>query len=192
MFETLGDRLTYCRSLLGLTRKDLYDQLKKEISLPTLARWELDTAKPSTKKIQPLVNSFRKQGINVTDEWITHGIGLPPISIHLKDFQESDFDIITHNTLTNLRNKIKKFHFAQINNNFFRPILAYGDYIAGIETDNYLSINGKFCFFCSTSHTIAGILDYTNKIITNLSGEEQGIKFSEFSIGEIQWISRRP
>jgi transcriptional regulator with XRE-family HTH domain len=193
MFETLGDRITYCRSLLGLTRKGLSDQIRAEISLPTLTRWELDnTEQPNTKKIMLLVDFFKNHGLNVTKEWITKGLGLPPISIHLKDFQDGDFDIISYNTMATLRNRIKHFHFAQINNNFFRPILAYGDYIAGIITENFSAINGKLCFFCSESHTIAGILDYTKKNIINLNGEIQDINFSEYSIGEIQWISRRP
>jgi transcriptional regulator with XRE-family HTH domain len=192
MFETLGDRITYCRSLLGVTRKDLSAKLGEVISLPTLSRWELYNVQPSSKKISFLVGLFNKYGLNVTEEWIIKGEGLPPISIHLQDFQESDFDIISYNTMTNLRKIIKNFHFSQINNNFFRPLLAYGDYIGGIITDNYSSINGKLCFLCSESLTIAGILDHTKRIVTNLNGEIQEINITEFSIGEIQWISRRP
>ena len=65
MFDTIGERITYCRSLLGMTRNDLAEKLGGVVSLPTIARWELNTVIPSLKKIDILVSFFISQGISV-------------------------------------------------------------------------------------------------------------------------------
>lgn len=192
MFDTLGDRITYCRSLLNLTRNELVSQLGVSISLPTLARWELNTVAPSFHKIEMLAAFFVSQGINVSAEWLETGKGYPPISLNLAKFDIGQFDELAYNTLITVSNKIKDFCFQQVNSNFLRPIISFGDYIGGIVTERHKLLDNKLCFLYSTDAVTVGIYHYHDYSLTNLCGEIYHIPQKKIKIGEVQWIIRRP
>jgi transcriptional regulator with XRE-family HTH domain len=192
MFNTLGERITYCRNLLGFTRNEMVEIIGSTISLPTLARWELNTVAPSTKKIEALTHFFIKQGINVSAEWIKEGLGFPPVSLDLKNFDPSQFDELAYSTLVSIRNKVKDFCFMQINSNFFRPVLSFGDYIGGIIEGNKKILSGRLCFLSMEGLVVAGVYNYEKNCITNLNGDVKDAGNNTEQMGEIQWIIRRP
>lgn len=192
MFDTIGERITYCRSLLGMTRNDLAEKLGGVVSLPTIARWELNTVIPSLKKIDILVSFFISQGISVSTDWVKNGEGYPPISIDLKKFDSSQFDELAYSTLVSIRNIVKDFFFQQVNSNFFRPVTSFGDYVGGIIESNKKLIDKKLCFVSSENHVTAGIYNYEMDGISNISGEVYQLNGQDVKIGEVQWIIRRP
>tara|TARA_Y100000588_G_C14165272_1_gene886628 strand:+ start:332 stop:517 length:186 start_codon:yes stop_codon:yes gene_type:complete len=55
--NSVGDRITYCRSSLNLTRKELANNWGGA-SIPTLARWELNTVNIPKKKIRFISEIF--------------------------------------------------------------------------------------------------------------------------------------
>lgn len=193
MFETIGDRITYCRSLLQLTRNEMASEIGMGISLPTLARWELNTVIPSSKKIQILTEFFLHKGIEVSSEWLKEGSGYPPITLDLKKFDANQFDEIAYNTLIVVSNKIKNFFFQQVTSNFLRPYISFGDYIGGISEDNLKLLNNKLCFLFQVGDSAtAGIFQHDQNVILNLSGETLPVLKDKVKIGEVQWIIRRP
>lgn len=193
MFDTLGERITYCRNLLGLARNEMAEKMAGAISLPTLTRWELNTVNPSSKKIEILRKFFLNQGLTVSMEWLQDGRDFPPLSMDLKKFDSAQFDEIVYATLVGIRNKIKDFYFQQVNSNFFRPIISFGDYVGGVAENNRNLIDGKLCFLCTESVATAGIYNYKNNAIRNLSGEtEEANSGANIMIGELQWTVRRP
>lgn len=193
MFNTLGERITYCRNLLNLSRNDLVENLNGEISLPTLARWELNTVIPSTKKIQTLKNYFEKSGITLSLEWLKNGVGYPPVSLELKKFDFFQFDEVAYTTLVGIRNKIKDFYFSQVNSNYFQPIVSFGDYVGGILEPNKKLLDNKICFLFNEKVATVGIYLHDKDILCNQVGDIFEICNSqEIKIGEAQWIIRRP
>lgn len=192
MFDTIGDRITYCRSLLRLARNEMAKEVAVNISLPTLARWELNTVSPSLKKIQILADFFVKKGIDVSAEWLKKGEGYPPISLELNKFDVGQFDELAYSVLIGVRNKIRDFYFQQVTSNFLRPIITFGDYIGGVSEENHKSLDNKLCFLYPSDIVTAGIYHHNDNALVNLSGEEYVVSNHEIKIGEIQWIIRRP
>lgn len=193
MFNTLGERITYCRNLLGLARNEMAEKMAGAISLPTLTRWELNTVTPSSKKIEALNNFFLSQGLTVSLEWLQGGRDFPPLSMDLKKFDSTHFDEIVYTTLVDIRNKIKDFYFQQVNSNFFRPILSFGDYVGGIAETNKKLLDNKLCFLCTESVATAGIYNYKDNVIQNPGGDVEMVKNDgRVIIGELQWMARRP
>jgi len=67
--NTVGDRITYCRSSLCLTRKELAEKWGGA-SIPSLARWELDTVRIPQKKLKSLIDFLNENGLSVTEKWL--------------------------------------------------------------------------------------------------------------------------
>jgi transcriptional regulator with XRE-family HTH domain len=194
MLNTVGERITYCRNLLGLARNEVPKKMGEQISLPTLARWELGTVTPSLKKVKMLTDFFISQGLDVKSEWIHEGKGYPPISIDLKKFDHVQFDELAYTTLINIRNKVKNFDFRQVNSNFLRPFISFGDYLGGVTETNKKLIDKKLCFLFSDSIVTAGIYIYEIDSLESLCGETYEVSElkDEVKVGEVQWIIRRP
>ncbi|WP_298624494.1 hypothetical protein [uncultured Legionella sp.] len=125
LINSIGDRITYCRSSLQLTRKELIDEWEGA-SVPTLVRWELGTVKIPAKKIPSLVIYFNSKGLIVTESWISQGSGTPPILINEQIFEEIDFDSLAQENLLDLNRKTKNFLFGQVKNNLLSPYIRYG------------------------------------------------------------------
>jgi transcriptional regulator with XRE-family HTH domain len=193
MFHTLGERITYCRNLLNLSRNNLVENLKGEISLPTLARWELNTVIPSKKKIEMLKSYFEKNGIQINPEWLKNGVGYPPVSLELKKFDCFQFDEVAYTSLVAIRNQIKDFYFSQVNSNYFQPVVSFGDYVGGILEPNKKLLNNKLCFLFTENIATVGIYLHDKNILSNREGDIYEIRDSQdIKIGEAQWIIRRP
>ena len=101
-----------------------------------------------------------------------------------------NFDEIVYTTLSSVSLKITNFKFYQINNNFFEPIINYGDYIGAVEiSTNFETLHNKLCFFKTDSGTIVGYFDYYNTFLTNTKNIKK--KINLINGGEISWIMRR-
>ena len=130
--NTMGDRITYCRSSLCLTRKELIEKWRGA-SIPTLARWELDIVKIPQKKLLSLIAFFHENGLLVTEAWLKDSLGTPPLLLQNDQFDEVDFDSIAQEKLLDVNRQLKNFIFGQVKNNLMNPVIKYGDYIGGIN-----------------------------------------------------------
>ena len=59
MFNSIGERIVYCRGILGYSRKEFAEQMNG-ISLPTLSRWELNYVRIPDKQLDKLVVFFNE------------------------------------------------------------------------------------------------------------------------------------
>jgi hypothetical protein len=189
--QTTGDRLIYCRGLIGFDRKDLLNAIGNGTSSSSLARWELNQTAIPKSKLKLLVDTFLEHNIRVSIDWLKSGIGVPPINLNLQNLRHLNFDDLTYPILFKLHQNIKDFHFKQVNNNFFSPIVSYGDYVAGVNTDPKL-LDNKFCFMIDKNVTV-GNFSFTEMSLKNINNEYIYIENIETVIlGEIIWIARRP
>jgi hypothetical protein len=197
LINSMGDRITYCRSTLQLTRKELIDEWAGA-SIPTLVRWELGTVKIPEKKISSLVSYFNLKGLIVTKDWIFQGSGTPPVLISEQLFDEIDFDSLVQENLLELNRKIKNFIFGQVKNNLLSPHIRYGDYVGGskIPLKVLNTLCGDIVFLKNSNGLNIGVLDECEDqlILRNFERSVQN-SFSTDSIdlvGKIQWIAKRP
>lgn len=190
MFNSTGERITYCRSLLGISRVEMAEKIGALISLPTLARWEANTVEPTAKKIEILASFFIQNGISVNSDWLKAGKGQPPFSINLSKFDNTQFDELAYSALAGVKSRVRDFFFQQVNNNFLKPIITYGDYIGGVVEQDKKIMDKKLCFIYFDNVVTAGFYYYKTDSITNLGGETQSL--NNAILGEIQWIVRRP
>lgn len=197
LFKSIGDRITYCRSSLQLTRKELIDEWA-ESSLPTLVRWELGTCKVAKKKLPSLIFYFNKKGLIVTESWILDGSGSPPILIDENIFDSQDFDSLVQENYLLLNKKIKNFIFGQVKNNLLSPYIKYGDYVGGsdIPLEQLTSIIGEIVFFRKDNALFVGVLESVGEQITlrnhDRISQDSHHRNAIKSAGKIQWITRRP
>jgi len=199
--NSVGDRLTYCRSSLCLTRKELACDWGGA-SVPSIARWELDTVKIPNKKLLSVIEFFLKKGLIVNESWIIDGVGNPPFLVRNDAFIDIDFDSLAQENLLNINMQQKNFVFGQSRNNLASPIIKYGDYIGGIASyvnnDTSIILNSlveELVFLKTRVGFFAGILKSCSKnvIIKAHTGAEEFFSFCDLeSIGKIQWIARRP
>lgn len=193
--KSAGERLNYCRSLLGKSRKELSDELGT-VSLPTISRWELNTTKIPDKKIDLLLSYFKKNNIFIKKDWLQHGLGEAPINGNLKNFDISNFDDIAIKQLFSLKKEIKNFWYSQVSTNFMFPIVSFGDYVGGIlcplADDTLSKLHDKLCIVDDKSNVSTGTLRVSDRIyIENIRGEKR-ILAGDFLIGEMQWLVKRP
>lgn len=190
MFSSIGDRITYCRGLLGLSRKELSKHLT--VAIPTLARWELNYIKIPQKKLQLITDYLNCNNIKISIEWLRTGDGLPPINLNQKDFEEDNFDNAIFLNANQLANQIKNFQFKQINNNFFEPVISYGDYIGGLISTSLELIDNKLCFVITPKETLVGYYHHEKSIVRNLHNKHKDVNIGECAVGELMWLARRP
>jgi len=193
--KTTGERLNYCRSLLGKSRKELSEELGI-ISLPTLSRWELNTTRIPDKKIDVLLTYFKIHNILITKDWLKDGVGEAPLNGNLKNFDITNFDDIAIKQLFSLKKEIKNFWYSQVSTNFMFPIVSFGDYVGGILyplADDVISkLHDKLCIVDDKSNVATGTLRVTDKVyIENIRGEKR-ILTDDSLIGEMQWLVKRP
>ena len=197
LINTVGDRITYCRSSLQLTRKDLIDEWAGA-SVPSLVRWELDTVKIPVKKISSLVGYFNLKGLIVTDSWISLGLGAPPILMSEQIFEEIDFDSLVQENLLELNRKTKNFIFGQVKNNLLSPYVRYGDYVGGNKISNKAlnALCGDIIFIKNTIGLNIGVLEECTDHLILRNFERTAQNLFNFDlielVGKIQWIAKRP
>lgn len=196
LMNTIGDRITYCRSSLKLTRKDLSLQWGMA-SVPTLARWELDVIKIPLKKLSSLIDFFYNKGLIVTQGWILNQSETLPIFINNHAFDELDFDSLAQENLLNVNMHEKNFTFGQVKNTLISPFIKYGDYVGG-NNCSFLSLTayvGDVIFLKRISGIVVGILERNEDeiILKNFTNHHELFdKNLVESAGKIKWIVRRP
>ena len=77
VFNSIGERIIFIRSALRITRNYLKNEYN--ISDNTLRTWENNKVVPSKKSLGPLIYAFKKEGINVSLDWLETGFGQIPI-----------------------------------------------------------------------------------------------------------------
>ncbi len=194
--NSIGDRITYCRSAMNLTRKEMASTWGGA-SIPTLARWELDTVSIPKKKLISLILFFNERGLLVTESWIMTGEGIPPVLLREDSFDELDFDSLAQESLLNINQKQNNFCFGQVKNNILSPIVKYGDYIGGIRSslDKLQCLNDEVVFVSKGADILVGIckVDEAEIVLVGLRGlsETCSLKLID-GIGKMQWLIRRP
>lgn len=196
LMNTIGDRITYCRSSLKLTRKDLAEQWKLA-SVPTIARWELNAVTIPLKKLLSLIDFFYSKGLIVTQGWLLNQSETPPIFVRNNAFDELDFDSLAQENLLNVNIQEKNFTFGQVKNTLISPFIKYGDYVGGNHCEESLltTVIGDLVFLKRNNGIIVGILDeYDEQIILkNFANHCESFDKSLIeSVGKIKWIVRRP
>lgn len=187
-FDTIGERICYCRNLLNLSQRDFAEQF--EISKPTITRWESNEVKITDSRLKALAESFGKYGILVDVNWLSHGGGNPPINQNAAPLDLYNFDEITYLTLNELKLKIKNFEIYQLTSKFFEPILSYADYVAGVASDEKSFLNGKLCFVITSKDVLVGVYDFIERTIKNFFGKTIDVK-NALIIGEVLWSAKR-
>lgn len=189
--KSIGDRLIYCRNMLGFTRKNLSDLIN--ISTSSLSRWELNYIKIPTSQIKKFVIFFENHGINVSAEWLEYGTGIPPLNANFNNFTKDNIGDIIYSTLLDIKNKTGCFEFKQVNNNFFSPEISFGDYVGGFPKTDYTLLNNKMCFAITTKNVIAGYFSLNGFYFKNQKNEIKYIdKNEDLIIGEVLWIAKHP
>lgn len=192
--KTIGDRITYCRSLVGLTRKE-FSLVWGEVSVPTLSRWELDVIQPSSKKISSLAEFFCSKGLIVVPEWIEKGIGVPPAMLNIKEFVEDEFDAMSEYTFKSIAQNLKNFLYYKVTSNFFSPIIRYGDYVGGIQIpDNKVFENVDSLVFIVQDNSVwVGFLSFIDNKIFLKNSQGKTTEFVNYSlIAKVGWTAIRP
>jgi transcriptional regulator with XRE-family HTH domain len=190
--KTIGDRITYCRSTIGLTRKEL-SELWGEASVPTLSRWELDNIEPTQKKLALISEFFCSKGLIVSPNWIHSGEGISPSLLNMKEFAEDDFDDICEQNFLTLNQKIKNFSYYKVTSNFFSPTMHYGDYVGGIKIESDISSNANSLVFVVHENAVhVGFLEYNGTpTLKNLQGKTMSFPNYSF-MAKIHWMAIRP
>jgi len=196
LMNSIGDRITYCRSSLKLTRKDLSEQWQMA-SVPTIARWELNAVKIPLKKLSSLIDFFYNNGLIVSQAWILNQSETPPIFLRNNTFDELDFDSLAQENLLNVNIQEKNFTFGQVKNTLISPFIKYGDYVGGnnCPISSLNAFIGDAIFLKRDSGIVVGILDqYENEIVLkNFNNHQESFDKNLFeSAGRIKWIVRRP
>lgn len=196
LMNTIGDRITYCRSSLKLTRKDLSEQWKMA-SVPTIARWELDVVKIPLKKLSSLIEFFHNNGLIVSQAWILSQSETPPIFLRNNAFDELDFDSLAQENLLNVNMQEKNFTFGQVKNTLIAPFIKYGDYVGGnnCSFSSLAQAVGDVVFLKRASGMVVGILDKYEEVIIlkNFTNHQESFDINLVeSIGKVKWVVRRP
>ena len=190
-YETVGERICYCRNLIGLSQREF--AVDFDISKPTITRWELDAVTIPPKKIAALLEFFNQRGLMVSAHWLMYGTGTEPINQFTKHIENLNFDEITYITFNKLKCEIKNFEFHQINTMFFEPVLSYADYVAGVIIDNSKinTLNNRLCFATTAKDVVVGVFDYNNLSLKNFFNESYTLNEKTFCIGEVLWSAKR-
>lgn len=193
---TTGDRITYCRSSLSMTRKELAEGWQGA-SIPTLSRWELDTVAIPAKKLSSLTDYFNQQGLLVTENWLTTGEGIPPVILNESGFDAIDFDAMAEQCLLDINRRQYNFCFGKVSNNLMAPLVKYGDYVGGVKltSSDLKLLEDEVVFLLKGNEFFVGMLRSENGLIflSGLKGQNETLKIESYDgIGKLQWLVRRP
>lgn len=199
LLNSVGDRITYCRSSINMTRKELVN-LWGGASIPSLSRWELNTVNIPKKKLESLVEFFNNENLLVSLDWILTGEGVPPVKLSPDLFDSIDFDSLAQETLLNINQKQTYFCFGQVKNNVLSPFIKYGDYIGGLKhMDSSLSIlSGELIYVQKGADIFSGIcvLQEENLVLDGFisaKGYADIMQIKDIdAVGKIEWLIRRP
>lgn len=189
MYDTTGERISYCRKLVGVSRPKMVKQLGT-VSIASVDRWELNRVRVPDEQINKLVDFFNENGVAVSAEWLRDGTGIAPINNNLVPLSEYNFDDASYVTLSNLKSIYKDLQIYTLSSSFFEPILSSGDYVAGFLAQNNDLINQKECFVIQKNAVVVGVYDHHNKQLINFYSHRLDLD-NEFKIGEVVWSAKR-
>ena len=188
IFNTIGERICYCRNLLGLTQNEF--AILYNISKPTIARWELNIVEIPHRRIKTLLNLYSQNGLLVSEEWILLGIGIEPYLLNNDNQPILNFDEMNHKIFNSLKLDDDRLQLYQITSIFMSPIVQYADYIIGKTLENIKPLHNELCFVVRQNEIIVGIYNNATHQINNCYNE--CITLNEFdSLGKVKWIIKR-
>lgn len=194
--KTIGERISYCRKLLNLTRNEVADEYQ-EVTLSTLERWENNKVQVKERNILAFIKYLTIKGLPVTLEWLRYGAGNPPMLFSQNnDGVNMTFDEVANLSAEHIRSSAANFIYFQVNNNLFEPILRYGDYAGGIISEKLDLLNGKLCFYKNHKSIIVGFLNFIDDnnfsiIGFNKNDIKQFTRDDNCVFGELNWLMRR-
>lgn len=190
--RTIGDRIAFCRSAIGLTRKEL-SLLWGNASVPTISRWELDVIVPSTKKISAMADFFSSKGLIVSPAWIESCSGVSPSLLNIKEFNEDVFDEMCEQTILVFNQTIKDFIFYKVTSHFFSPVIRYGDYVGGVKIEEHdICTLNSLAFVVHENTVHVGFLEYDDGVFLKNSHGKR-IEFENYNVlGKVNWTAIRP
>lgn len=192
LVNSIGDRISYCRSAAGFTRKELAE-LWGQASVPTISRWELDIIEPASKKIESIAEFFCSKGLIVSSEWIQEGVGIAPSLLNIKDFSEGDFDSLCDETFLHLNKSLRDFSYYKVTSNFFAPVIRYGDYVGGIKLHTCEPQHQHSLVFVVHENSVyVGLMERTSVLVLK---NPQGsiLEFPKYDVlAKICWTAIRP
>ncbi len=152
--STPGQRIKSIRQHLALTRR-LFEE-KTGISQKTLEAWESDTLLLHPRKALLLAKALANLNVQVTDQYLLTGEGIPPLFP-----QEESFSFHAFNEEINFYREIeffKKNHpsflILKISDETMEPFFNKGDIVAGYAThhvSHFPLLAGRFCLLETTS-----------------------------------------
>lgn len=196
MLDSFGKRLKYCRSLIGINSKEFVAEIHKldiKIGYEAFNRWETDVIKRPKKTIlYGALTTFKKLGLNnLTIEWLLNGEGIPPLPIHLDQFNEDEQAYFLPFILSDKHIYIKK----TVAGNWAKPFASIGSHliIKKIYDNNLLDTFIDKLIFCeSINQTFhIGILKEKNddKLVYINDDNVYFLNIADVSfIGRVVWI----
>lgn len=203
-----GERVRYLReSLLRLNRKQ-FCLRHPIISDGTLLNWEYARyGGLSMKGAYALQEIFKKEGVvNCTIEWLLHGIGETPISMHFYP-EDLSKEILTKFDDEKINKEINLFYIhhpnaihTTIEDDLMQPYFKQGDYVAGVRCD-FNNLENTLCqsYILQTYQGVFLVrniitLDENGKFIlkNNKSDKVESINSNKIlSVAPIIWFRRK-
>lgn len=154
-----NERLRYLRTLTKLDRTAI--SMKYNIPEVTLRFWETGKAPLTKKGISRCLDIYHKEGIRVTEEWLSNGFGdlphLDPLLMTLSNVSnlQNEFKINIQQDLNYFKNTYSNCIFFEIKDNEMLPIYKKGDFIiCKISNHDLKLLNQKDCIVFLESNEI--------------------------------------
>lgn len=196
-----SERIRLIRELLGLSRKSLAEKYKEYgLSAGTIASWEEGRWGGITEKgAQKLIKAFKDEGIDVSLDWLLHGLGQAPNTPNFKllekKLEQLEASAVTH--------ELKIFHqFHQnavdmiISDDGMAPCLQPGDIVAGkkfFEKEIRKTIGLPCIVQTKQGHMYVRIVDIGNTADTyTLSCSNPYTKVAQSVIENVELFSSAP
>lgn len=186
---TIGERLSYCRNVLGLSRPELVSAIKN-LSVTTLSRWELNYIDIPILQLERMHKFFNKSGILVSLEWLESGLGSPPINSNLLPAEKYNHDEITYFVYSSLKKNIENIENFIVTNNFLEPFINKGDYVLCVKKKLSLELSSKICYTIDDNGLTVGYLDFRTKSLYNILNQDTTKKITN-NFGQVLFISKQ-
>lgn len=152
-----GERIRLARQLVSITRIKLSE--KYGINTHTLRSWEKGANCISEKKANLLANIFKKEGLDISQDWILTGNNANYLELEnakIKEVINLQGDIKIFNEIEYFNNQVPKSITTLITDNALSPLFIKGDYVGGILADphEYKELEGLCCIITLSTQQI--------------------------------------
>jgi hypothetical protein len=172
---------------MKLSRPEFIEQIGG-ISIASLARWEGGKIVPPKLKLKQMVHFFNQNHINVTEDWLTDGIGLIPTSTHPTE-NKPTFDEYSARIFDSISTHIPNLTVLMCNTNNAQPYASHGDYIAGKLINDAKTLDNKLAFHIKDKQINLGVYVSHVKAVVDIHSNAHYIEDAQF--GEVLWIAKR-